>query len=145
MRMFRLSVSAAVVAAAVSPAFAQEGDPGERLLERQAREQQLEDLARNQAGQVISVPQSDGPVAEEACFPIDVIHVTGVTAVNEGEFEALIEEFSGQCLGQVSIGNLLQRISAVYADKGFITTRAYVPVQDISSRELTIEVLGRKG
>ena len=28
--------------------------------------------------------------------------------------------------------------AGIYADKGYITTRAYVPAQDIASRELTV-------
>ena len=80
-------------------------------------------------------------MAEQVCFPIDVIHLTGVSVFKDRFFDRLVAEFAGQCLGQASIGNLLQRISGIYADKGYITTRAYVPAQDIASRELTVEVL----
>ena len=73
-----------------------------------------------------------------------MIHLTGVSVFKDGRFDGLLEEFAGQCLGQGSIGNLLQRISGIYADHGYITTRAYVPAQDIASRELTVEVLEGK-
>ena len=124
-----------------SPSYAQENNPGERLLERQIRERNLEGLATGKAGQNIVVPEVAGVVEEAGCFPIDVIHLTGISVFKEKTFAPLVSEFSGECLGQASISNLLQRISAFYADKGYITTRAYVPGQDISSRELTIEVL----
>ncbi len=124
----------------VCPGFAQEGDPGERLLEQQTRREQLEGLAGSRAGQEIKTPDVAGVVQEAICFPIDVIHLTGVSVFRDGAFDPLVAAFAGQCLGQASIGNLLQRISGIYADKGYITTRAYVPAQDIASRELTIEV-----
>ena len=124
-----------------APAHAQEQDAGQRLLEEQQRQKRLEELARNRAGQEITTPDIKGVVHETPCFPIDKISLKGVTVFKEATFAKLTAEFAGQCIGQVSIGNLLGRISAAYADKGYITTRAYVPAQDISNRQLTIEVL----
>ena len=144
MRAIVQSIAGALAIIWALPGFTQESDPGERLLEQQIRREQLEGLAGSQAGQEIKTPDVAGVVEEQVCFPIDIIHLTGVSVFKDGHFDTLLAEFAGQCLGQVSIGNLLQGISGIYADKGYITTRAYVPAQDIASRELTVEVLEGK-
>lgn len=136
----QILLAAGLVAIAL-PSIAQEGDPGARLLEETRRQRQMEDLARIPAGQEITTPDAKGPVAESPCFPIDAITVTGTTIYSEVDFAPILAAFSNQCLGQASITNLLARITALYADAGYITTRAYVPAQDISTRHLTIEVL----
>ena len=141
MSFFRWVISIVCMTALTTAVFAQENNPGERLLERENRKRQIEGLARGSTGQEIKSPDVSGVVSEEVCFPIDVIHLEGVNALRQAVFSEITNEFSGQCLGQVSIGNLLQKISAVYADRGYITTRAYIPAQDISTRQLTVEVL----
>ncbi|WP_146193067.1 ShlB/FhaC/HecB family hemolysin secretion/activation protein [Maritimibacter sp. 55A14] len=139
--MRRLISAALLLLAVGSGLHAQEQDPGRRILEEQRRRERLEELERAQAGQEVVAPEAKGVVREEVCFPIDEIVLTGVTVLKPRVLEPIVAEFSGRCLGQASIGHLLQRISGAYADKGYITTRAYVPAQDISSRELRIDVL----
>lgn len=120
---------------------AQSRDPGERLLDEQLRKERLEQLQRSRAGQKITAPKLQGPVTEEVCFPIDTIELKGTTIFKAKVFAPLLNEFSNQCLGQTSIGIFIQRLSGLYAEKGYITTRAYVPAQDIASRKLIIEVV----
>lgn len=141
MRDLRHTLLVAALVATPLPSFAQEGDPGARLLEETRRQRQMEDLARTPAGQEITTPDARGPLAETPCFPIDAIEVTGTTIYTDVDYAPILDAFSGRCLGQASITNLLARITALYADAGYITTRAYVPAQDISTRRLTIEVL----
>ncbi|MDD8023528.1 MAG: ShlB/FhaC/HecB family hemolysin secretion/activation protein [Paracoccaceae bacterium] len=137
----RQTLLAAGLLAAALPVFAQESDPGARLLEETRRQRQMEELARTPAGQEVTTPDAKGPVVESPCFPVDAITVTGSTIYSEVDFAPILAGFAGQCLGQASITNLLARLTALYADAGYITTRAYVPAQDISTRHLTIEVL----
>ncbi|MGC3939529.1 ShlB/FhaC/HecB family hemolysin secretion/activation protein [Roseobacter sp. EG26] len=122
-------------------AVAQENDPGERLLEEERRRAQQENLARNGAGQSISIDAAKGPVEEAVCFPIKQIVIKGSTVLPASSFAEVLAEFEEKCLGQVSIGHLLERLSGLYANKGYITSRAYVPGQDVSSGQLVIEIL----
>ncbi|MEP4197863.1 MAG: ShlB/FhaC/HecB family hemolysin secretion/activation protein [Aliishimia sp.] len=119
-------------------------DPGDQLLKKQTEAERRHELERSQAGQEIRVPDTAGVVPEGVCFPIDSISLAGVKKLDAAIFESTLAEFSNQCLGPISIGNLIQRLAAIYADAGYITTRAYVPAQDISSRVLKIEVLEGK-
>ena len=115
-----------------------EPDPGARLLDEQQEAQQETNQAPS--GSKITTARP-GPVKEDICFPIEKIAVRGVTVIDSASIEAVIDRFANQCLGQQSIGNLVQSLSAVYADKGYITTRAYVPAQDISGKILLVDVL----
>lgn len=126
------------------PSFAQEGDAGDRLLERELRQRQLEELARERAGQEISAPEVPGVVAEAVCFPIQSVEIEGNTVLPTADLAKITSAFENQCLGQVSIGNLLQQLSAYYAELGFITTRAYVPPQDIGAQVLKVTVFEGK-
>ncbi len=119
----------------------QEQNAGRRILEEQQRRERFEELERAQTGQQITTPKASGVVRETPCFPIDVIKLSGVTILKGAVMDNIVAEFSGKCIGQQSIGNLIQRISAAYADRGYITTRAYIPAQDISTRELKIDVV----
>jgi len=120
---------------------AQSRDPGERLLEEQLERERLEQLQASRAGQKIKTQEVQGPVKEAVCFPIDEIELKGTTIFKAKVFAPVLSEFSNQCLGQASIGILIQRLSGLYAEKGYITTRAYVPAQDIASRKLMIEIV----
>lgn len=141
MRVYVFTFCALLALVIGFPAYAQENNPGDRLLEREIRRQQLDSLARGQSGQRVTLPDLPGVVREEPCFKIGRVEITGNTIFTRGQLSQVIGEFPGNCLGQRSINNLLQRITAVYADAGYITTRAYVPAQDISSGALLVEVL----
>jgi len=136
----RFLLAAGLLLASSIGALAQ-SDPGETLLDEQLRNERLQQIANSRAGQQVEVPEIPGPVTEAVCFPIDQIELRGVTIFDEPDLDPLLNEFSNHCLGQVSIGNFIQRISGLYAEKGYITTRAYVPAQDVSSRTLIIEVV----
>jgi len=115
-----------------------EPDPGARLLDEQQEAQQ--ETNQSPPGSKITAARP-GPVKEDICFPIEKIAVRGVTVINSASIKTIIDRFADQCLGQKSIGNLVQSLSAIYADKGYITTRAYVPAQDISGKVLLVDVL----
>lgn len=141
MRLVRSFLSAALLVGCSSLLHAQGVDPGENLLKEEQRKRQLEQLTQGTGGQEIQTPELQGPIAEAVCFPIKEIELAGVSVLELAAFDQILNEYSGRCLGQVSIGYLLQRITIVYADLGYITTRAYVPAQDIGTQKLVVEVL----
>jgi hemolysin activation/secretion protein len=141
MRLVRNFLSAALLVSCSSLLHAQGVDPGENLLKEEQRKRQLEQLTQGTGGQEIQTPELQGPIAEAVCFPIKKIELAGVSVLELAAFDQILYEYSERCLGQVSIGYLLQRITIVYADLGYITTRAYVPAQDIGTQKLVVEVL----
>ncbi|MCZ7488596.1 ShlB/FhaC/HecB family hemolysin secretion/activation protein [Rhizobium rhizogenes] len=74
-----------------------------------------------------------------ACFAIKAVRLTGHDAFRfkpQG-YEGLI----GRCASAADIADAVNRINKHYQRQGFITTRAYLPEQDISSGELEIVIV----
>ncbi len=141
MRKFWWSIPAILSLTAFAiPGFGQ-SDPGSTILKEQLRKQQEQHLQRSRPGREIDRSEIRQPVKEVRCFQIDEIKVRGITAFSEKQLDQIISNFVGHCLGQESIEILLQAISALYAEKGLITSRAVVKDQDISSGRLIVDVI----
>lgn len=114
-------------------------DRQDRLLEEQRRRlEELKDLPGSQ--KALSAPAA--PV-DTRCFPIKTIRLKGADSLSIRERDALLEPFVGQCLGVAQLNGVLKAITDHYLAKGLVTTRAYLPQQDLSQG--TLEVLVVKG
>ena len=121
-------------AMAASPA-----DPGQDLLKEQARALKLRELLK-------SVPGADAgrsaPAANhgggERCFDIARITVEGITLLKAGEIEPVVAPHRGTCMDSKSVQTLMQGITNLYAVKGFITSRVYVPKQNLNEGDLKL-------
>lgn len=108
-----------------------------RLLEEQQR--RLEDL-RNLPGQP-SVPPVPSRPEDERCFTIRSIDLKGADSLSITERDALLKPFVGQCLGVSQLNALLKAITDHYLDQGLVTSRAYLPQQDLSTGHLQVLVV----
>ncbi|WP_312934582.1 ShlB/FhaC/HecB family hemolysin secretion/activation protein [Pseudomonas sp.] len=140
-----MGVCAATLAlTAFSPAYA--ATPGEqdmirerqdRLLDEQRRRlQELQDLPGKQA-----TPQTPATPADTRCFDIKTIELKGANGLSDRERQALTEPYQGKCLGVSQLNELLKAITDHYLDKGWVTTRAYLPQQDLSTGQLQVLVV----
>jgi hemolysin activation/secretion protein len=68
----------------------------------------------------------------------DTVHMT------KGEMEAMVAPYAGKCLGVDDIQSLLSAITTFYVKKGYVTTRVYLPAQDLTKGTLQIKVLEGK-
>ncbi len=116
-------------------------DPGKKLLEEREEAARKKRLSDSSGGLETSQDQKFLPVAEAQCFPIVNIQLRGVTIFDQQFLENLLSNFANRCLGQVSISNLTAAITSAYVEAGYITTRAYIPAQDVSSKNLVVDVL----
>lgn len=75
------------------------------------------------------------PVEGESkqCFEITKIILEGTYSLSDEERQKLTQPFIGKCLGLVEIRELMRVITNYYIDKGYVTTRAYIPQQDMST------------
>ncbi|WP_163029768.1 ShlB/FhaC/HecB family hemolysin secretion/activation protein, partial [Pseudomonas viridiflava] len=143
----RLAVLALLAAAPLS-AFAAT-TPGEqdlirdrqdRLLEEQRRRlEDLKDLPGKQAE-----PAAPVAPADTRCFTIDRIELKGADSLSAAERDDLIKPYIGQCLGVPQLNELLKVITDHYIEKGLVTTRAYLPQQDLSKGDLQVLVIEGK-
>ncbi|WP_260955549.1 ShlB/FhaC/HecB family hemolysin secretion/activation protein [Pseudomonas citri] len=108
-----------------------------RLLEEQRRRlEELKDLPGQEAK-----PTPPTAPADSRCFPIKTIELKGADSLSVGEREALLKPYIGQCLGVPQLNELLKVITDHYIEKGLVTSRAYLPQQDLSSGHLQVLVV----
>lgn len=108
-----------------------------RLLEEQQR--RLEEL-RNLPGQP-SLPDAPLRPEDKRCFTIRTIELKGAASVSVAERDELFTPFVGQCLGVTQLNALLKAITDHYLDRGLVTSRAYLPQQDLSQGHLQVLVV----
>jgi len=130
----------------VSDCIAQSVDQGQRLLEERRAEQLQKRAKRQKGGLQITVGAIAKPGQEKPCFPIRSVDVTGATKIAESEISKVVKEQISDCMGPKGIGALLQAISKLYIEAGYITSRALLPEQDLSTGFLQITIVeGRIG
>ncbi|WP_300631496.1 ShlB/FhaC/HecB family hemolysin secretion/activation protein [Pseudomonas sp.] len=115
-------------------------DRQNRLLEEQQRRlEELKDLPGKAAK-----PEAPTAPADTRCFPIKDIELKGADSLPATERERLLKPYIGQCLGVSQLNDLLKAITDYYLGKGRVTSRAYLPQQDLSTGHLQVLVVEGK-
>uniref|UniRef100_UPI002B479CDC ShlB/FhaC/HecB family hemolysin secretion/activation protein n=3 Tax=Aeromonas TaxID=642 RepID=UPI002B479CDC len=107
------------------------------LLEEAAR--QRDDVARQTqlpAAAATPTPEAAGP-----CFVVTAIRFEGAGQLDTDARTTLTSPFLHTCMGLPHINALIRDVSQWYLAQGFITSRAFLPEQDLASGTLTIAVL----
>ncbi|WP_420220318.1 ShlB/FhaC/HecB family hemolysin secretion/activation protein [Metapseudomonas resinovorans] len=112
----------------------------ERLLQEQQK--RLEELQQLPGRSFESAPEQ--VVEEGHCFEIRQIDIQGATLLAQDKRDELLAPFIGHCLGVPRLNELLKLITGHYLDRGYVTTRAYLPQQDLSTGRLEIIVIEGK-
>ena len=87
-------------------------------------------------------PEPPVPVAAAGeCIEIEQIEVDGATLIAASALGRIVSPFEGRCLVAQDLNQVLQEISFLYVDDGYITSRAYLPEQDLSDGTLEIVVV----
>lgn len=121
---------------------AQQGEnEADRFLREQKIKRERDELERQQPIVVKQNDQEPSKFQDNICFTIKVIDITGISVIETEPFEHLKQPLLNQCVGQSRIGGLLKAINELYMAKGYITTRAYLPEQNLSKGVLTVEVV----
>lgn len=112
----------------------------ERLLrDREAQEELARATGEAPGIAIDGAAQSTAP--EVFCFDIANIDVEGVESLRPKDVEAVISPYVDSCMGQVAVDNVLQALTQAYLDKGLVTSRAYLPEQDLETGRLLIVVV----
>ncbi len=122
--------------------------PGDRELARQRQEQLLQDQA-SKLQELQTLPEQAEPVApspsdDSQCFPIQTIDLQGVTLLSDSEKNDLLSPWLNSCMGIGEINQLVKAITNLYTEKGYVTSRAYIPEQNLASGTLVILVVEGK-
>ena len=91
-------------------------------------------------------PQVDASGAGPRCHDIDVIVIHGAPHLSPAVRAGIEATYSHRCLGVAEIEAILGLITKDYVVRGYVTTRAYLPAQDLGRKQLEILVIeGRLG
>lgn len=136
--------SACLLACAVQPALAQTPpDAGRALKEQTAPTLQA---PRPSQGLHLLTPPTEKTLPGGATVTLKTVRIQGNTVLSESELLSSIGAVTGQTFDMAGLRGLAERVAVVYHDVGYPFTRAYLPDQDLSSGQLTIEVIeGRYG
>ena len=122
-------------------AAAQELDPLLEDQRRQALGDRTTDLGGFQArGNVAAEPAQAQP-DEGPCFDIRTIGIRGVSLLPKELLDALRAPYAARCLHVAEIRALMGAIDGAYADRGHITSKTYIPEQDLKSGALVLQVV----
>lgn len=115
------------------------------IQQQQQRQQALRQRIEQQQKQHQSIdisPLSDiDKTPAGPCFDISSIMLDGADHMFATSQQSLTLPFVNQCIDLDKINQLLKDISQWYFDQGYVTSRAYVTVQDLSSGQLTITII----
>lgn len=87
------------------------------------------------------LPQEVSPSEGGRCWPIDEVVVAGGERLRPDTLQALQADHAGRCLTAADIQRVLGRVTQDVFERGEVTTRAYLPEQDLASRRLLIELV----
>lgn len=142
--MAAMSVSASILQAQVSVPPAGESGVGQKALEQsqpgfQPPEEELPSLSIQDSRTVID--PGAGPK-----FIVKAIKVTGNTLIDNATLAPILEVGDGLEMTLGILQLIAQEITSLYAMKGYVLTRTYVPEQEIVNGKVTLQVVeGRLG
>ncbi len=94
-------------------------------------------------GEIEIVPSPDGllPGGAKGCFQVDQIHYPGATLLTAQELKNFSQPYVGKCVNLDAFNELLRAVTNSYADKGFVTSRAFLKPQNVKDRIVDITVV----
>ncbi len=87
-----------------------------------------------------AVPPDQVP-SDETPIPIETIEVTGSTILTPAEIRAIIAPIEGRTVLLRELQDLADRFTEIYLERGYITSRAIVPVQTVTDGSVEIRII----
>ena len=116
----------------------------QQQLERQQREIE-EQRRRKPSGQELKPkPPAEAPAGPAACSKVTEIVLEGATKLEAIEQARLAAPYLGRCLTLTDINKLIGEITNRYVELGFVTTRVYIPQQDLTGGRLLLKIVEGK-
>jgi hemolysin activation/secretion protein len=127
-----------LVGAAMAASAARAQTPADEFARERAdqeRAERLETLRRltPRSGPAEAGDEAPGMEPGGPCFSVERIIVDGVKQFPPDAIEKIVSPHRNSCVGLAKINELLRALTHLYLDKGYITSRAYVPEQDIAA------------
>lgn len=108
-------------------------------------EQEQRELRERQPHTVIDVAPPAPPPAErdgeQYCREVQAVQLDGATLLSQRLRERIIAPYTGACLTVFDIEQLLSDLTRAYIERGYISARAYIPAQDLTTGTLRVLVV----
>lgn len=75
------------------------------------------------------------------CFLIDKVDLTGSTPLDYRNISKVISPYLQQCLTLNDMQEVAKSITNNYIEKGYVTSQAIIPEQDLSNNKLVIRII----
>lgn len=119
------------------------GIVGREQTEVQQRELEGRIEAERETGQEAGAGDVIAADAGERTF-VKTVRVEGATLLSAKEIDGVIADYQGQDLSFRQMQKIADELTAVYRQKGYVTSRAYIPPQTIEKGILLIRVVEGK-
>jgi hemolysin activation/secretion protein len=86
-------------------------------------------------------PPAAAAAPEGVCHTIQVVDIRDAEHLSRSVRAAINEQFVGRCLGTGEISSIIGLIVKDYIEHGYVTTRAYLPEQNLAGGTLRIDVV----
>ena len=132
-------IAGAALAVVIAPAYAQTpADDFSRRQEEQSQTQRLDALRRATPGGGTDAENGALPAApgNGACFDIARVEIDGASLLSAQEIGKVTAPYGNRCVGLAEINAVLRDVTHLYIDHGYVTSRAYVPQQDIRTTRI---------
>lgn len=126
------------------PALAQNRLPDTDPLREERQQQALEDRTNALGNLEPKAGLPDLGPAQEAggpCFPINRITVTGATTLPRDVVQGITSRAAPACMDGAAIQGVMRQIDTAYAERGHITSKTYIPPQNLTLGQLELEVV----
>lgn len=124
--------------------------PGQDLdaqAERFRQEYSIEKRAREQAiSKALTEVENEQKAATPPgpSFVLNAVNITGTTIFNTQNLSPIWQPYLGKKVNFRDLNDIVKLISRVYEDLGYLTTKVYLPPQDIKNGQVEIRVLEGK-
>lgn len=115
-------------------------DFAEKFLQDELIKRQIELLQKKQV-QIEETQKEDSIPIESTCFKIKTIQLKGNTLLSREDIEHIVLPYKAQCLGKNGVNQLMAKLTTAYINNGYITSRVYIPPQDLNSGILEFIVI----
>ncbi|MBT4835806.1 MAG: ShlB/FhaC/HecB family hemolysin secretion/activation protein [Methylococcales bacterium] len=117
-----------------------ENNQREQLLRQQLKQQQrLHEQQRPITKFEVAKPVIKPlPKIKSRCFGIFNIDLQGADHLPENKSKDIINSYNNRCLSLNAINQLIKKLTSIYIEEGYVTSRVYIPKQNLSKGTLTL-------
>ena len=114
----------------------------ERLQEEQFEQfQQERDSSRDIFTPVTHHQALQEGKSKGTCFVISSVQTSGVSLLKQRDIQTVTKPYIGQCADITAVQGLVQALTALYVEQGYITSQFSIPEQNLKSGKLSFAAI----